>query len=148
MASQMGFRAASQLSRMSQGFMTTSPRIADQLEIDDYSIHYEVHGTGAKNIVFISGLISSFANFKALVDYFANNGFSCLVMDTRGYGLSTGGSSWRYTTSGMAQDVLKVLNEVGWTANSSINVVGMSMGGMIAQELCLVVPERIRSLSL
>lgn len=43
----------------------------------------------------------------------------------------------RYTTSEMAKDIVELLDHVGWTNPRSIHVVGISMGGMIAQELVL-----------
>ena len=135
----------------SGGLLTTKAEIIDEVFIQDYKIHYEVHGKGPKKVVFVSGLITSFANYSALVDYFANkhrNEFSCLLMDTRGYGFSTGGKSWRYKTSGMAQDVAKVLEAVGWIQDRSVHLVGISMGGMIAQELALVIPSRFRTMTL
>jgi len=41
----------------------------------------------------------------------------------------------RYTTSEMARDIVELLNHIGWTDHKSVHVVGISMGGMIAQEL-------------
>lgn len=41
----------------------------------------------------------------------------------------------RYTTSEMAKDIVELLDHVGWTGKRSIHVVGISMGGMISQEL-------------
>lgn len=43
----------------------------------------------------------------------------------------------RYTTSEMARDVIELLNHVGWTEPRSVHVVGISMGGMISQELVI-----------
>lgn len=48
----------------------------------------------------------------------------------------------------MAQDVIEVLDHVGWTESRSVHVVGISMGGMISLELAKVIPERIASLTL
>ena len=39
----------------------------------------------------------------------------------------------RSRTSGMAQDVVTLLDFVGWTDKFQIHVVGVSLGGMIAQ---------------
>jgi pimeloyl-ACP methyl ester carboxylesterase len=70
-----------------------------------------------------------------------------LILDNRGMG----GSSkplMRYSTSEMARDLLEVLDHVGWTAPRSVHVCGISMGGMIAQELACLAPERVASLGL
>ncbi|CAF9909237.1 MAG: hypothetical protein HETSPECPRED_008888 [Heterodermia speciosa] len=48
----------------------------------------------------------------------------------------------------MARDTLEVVDFLGWTDKRQLHVVGVSMGGMIAQELALLVPDRIASLSL
>lgn len=66
----------------------------------------------------------------------------------------------------MAEDVIALLNYVGWTEHRDLHVVGISLGGMIAQgiedylcvrtnadvgfvlELAARIPERIISLTL
>ncbi|KAI9437441.1 hypothetical protein H4582DRAFT_276420 [Lactarius indigo] len=53
-----------------------------------------------------------------------------------------------YSTSAMAEDVIVLLDFVGWTKSRSVHVVGLSMGGMIALELTHRIPERFISLSL
>lgn len=67
-----------------------------------------------------------------------------LTLDNCGIG-GTDVSWWRYTTSGMAQDVLALMDHVGW---KTAHVVGVSMGGMISLELASAAPQRMRSLSL
>ncbi|CAD6582084.1 MAG: hypothetical protein CYPHOPRED_001833 [Cyphobasidiales sp. Tagirdzhanova-0007] len=68
-------------------------------------------------------------------------------MDNRGVGNSD--TPWGlYSTSEMAKEVLELLDMVGWTQQGSLHAVGVSMGGMIAQELALLIPERIVSLTL
>ena len=69
--------------------------------------------------------------------------YTSLVFDNRGLGLS-GKPTMRYSTSEMAKDVVDLFDHIGWT--SSVHVVGVSMGGMIAQELvsllCHSLPNR------
>ena len=60
--------------------------------------------------------------------------FSCLVLDNRGMGESDK-PLMRYSTSDMAKDVFEVLNHLGWTSKRTLHVIGVSMGGMIAQEM-------------
>lgn len=87
--------------------------------------------------------------------------YSVLILDNRGMG-DSGKPLGRYSTSMMAADVLEVLDHVGWGSSSSttsdeqqqeqqeqqVHLVGISLGGMIAQEVACAAPRRLRSLSL
>lgn len=73
--------------------------------------------------------------------------YSSLIVDNRGVGGSD--KPWgRYSTSEMAKDLLELIDHLGWTEERALNVVGVSMGGMIAQELAYLIPNRINSLAL
>ena len=97
--------------------------------------------------------------------------YSSLVFDNRGMGKSDKPGS-RYSTSELARDVVDLLLHLGWlqpgnddtkatqsgsnnTSSLSVpegqklNIIGVSMGGMIAQELAIFLPpQTINSLSL
>ena len=60
--------------------------------------------------------------------------YTCLVLDNRGMGESDK-PALRYSTSEMAKDTLELLDHVKWNKEREVHVVGISMGGMIAQEL-------------
>ena len=62
--------------------------------------------------------------------------YSCLIFDNRGIADSDK-PLMRYSTSEMAKDTLEILDHVGWTGKRVLHVVGVSMGGMIAQELVI-----------
>jgi 3-oxoadipate enol-lactonase len=70
--------------------------------------------------------------------------FECVVFDNRGMGLS-GRAELPFTIADMATDTVALLDAL---EIESAHVVGISMGGMIAQELALAHPERIRTLTL
>lgn len=67
--------------------------------------------------------------------------YSCLILDNRGMGESDK-PVMRYSTSEMARDTFELLDHLGWTGERSVHVIGISMGGMIAQEM---VHTRVRS---
>jgi pimeloyl-ACP methyl ester carboxylesterase len=79
--------------------------------------------------------------------------YSCLIFDNRGMGQSSKPTR-RYSTSEMARDTVDLLTHLGWLPSAAdatrrdLNVIGVSMGGMIAQELALLVPASIASLVL
>ena len=76
----------------------------------------------------------------ALVD----RGFFVIRMDNRDAGLSTStGEDDTYTLSDMADDVVAVLDAVG--VETAV-VLGLSLGGMVAQQLAVDHPERVRAL--
>jgi esterase/lipase len=60
--------------------------------------------------------------------------YSSLVLDNRGIGESDK-PTMRYSTSDMAKDIVEVLDHIGWAGQRDLHVIGISMGGMIAQEL-------------
>jgi len=111
----------------------------------------EIHGSNnpsATRLLLIMGLNNSCFGWHNQVRHFGSaEGYAVLVFDNRGVGNSDNPRG-PYKTSDMAKDVVELLEYVGWTENRSINVIGISMGGMIAEELALDIPERILSLIL
>jgi pimeloyl-ACP methyl ester carboxylesterase len=87
-------------------------------------------------------------------------GFTAVRFDNRDVGLSTHfraagmpsllsislrpGSAAAYRLEDMADDAVAVLDAVGW---ASAHVIGVSMGGMIAQTIAIRHPARVRSLT-
>ncbi|KDQ60610.1 hypothetical protein JAAARDRAFT_31569 [Jaapia argillacea MUCL 33604] len=116
--------------------------------LESHSLYYEQHGTGPEKVVFIMGLNSTSFAWSGQVDHFGRSpDYSVLVFDNRGVGHS-GVPRGPYTTSGMAQDVVVLLDFIGWTDKRAIHIVGISLGGMIAQELAMLIPDRVVSLTL
>jgi len=97
-------------------------------------------------VIMLMGLGGNHLAWTPQIEHLAHFCDVCAV-DNRGTGYSTAPSrKCRWTTRGMVADVTKVLDALEW--DSGVHVVGISMGGMIAQEVALRVPDRIASLSL
>jgi len=113
-----------------------------------HSLYFEQHGAGPIKVVFIMGLSLSCNSWSAQVEHFARlPEYSILVFDNRGVGNSDTPKG-PYSTSSMAEDVIALLDFLSWTEKRSLHLVGLSLGGMIAQELAYRVPERFISLTL
>jgi len=129
------------------GRLTIKPH-KGSLHRDPFGIWYEQHGTGPVKILFVMGLQSScFSWLDSVVKYGKDPRYSCVVLDNRGFANSDAPYG-RYRTSCMAWDCLLLLDELGWTAQREVHVVGVSMGGMITLELAKIAPERFASIML
>lgn len=116
--------------------------------IESHSLYYEQHGRGSEKVLFVMGLNSSSFSWQHQVEHFGPlEKYSILVFDNRGVGNSDAPRG-PYTTSGMAEDVIVLLDHIGWTEQRQVHVVGISMGGMVAQELASRIPDRIASMVL
>jgi pimeloyl-ACP methyl ester carboxylesterase len=106
------------------------------------SLWYERRGSG-EPLLLITGFGISGAVFEPVLDRYAER-FSCIVFDNRGSGRSQ--APLRPTSMPeLAADAVGLLDELGI---ASAHVYGVSMGGMIAQEVALRFPERVRGLVL
>lgn len=112
--------------------------------VDGLRMHYEWHGRGAGTpVVLVMGLGGDATawgyQLAALVPT-----QRCLVFDNRGAG-RTEAPDIPYTIAGMARDLLGLLDAL---EVPRAHVLGVSMGGAIAQEAATLAPERIASLQL
>jgi pimeloyl-ACP methyl ester carboxylesterase len=94
-------------------------------------------------VVFLNGLSGDHLYWAGQMRAFGKH-FRCIGVDNRDAGQTTT-PPIGYTIKTLAGDVLGLLDHLGLEA---AHVVGLSMGGMIAQELALAAPERVRSLVL
>jgi 3-oxoadipate enol-lactonase len=106
-------------------------------------LYYERAGSG-EPLLLIQGMSGTHAAWGAPFRSALEAEFDCVVFDNRGVGLS-GGVSEPFTIAEMAADTAALLDAL---EIESAHVLGISMGGMIAQELALAHPARLRSLTL
>ena len=107
------------------------------------SLYYELDGAGER-LLFISGTGADLRHQPRLSDGPLVNAFEVLAYDQRGLGQSDVPEG-PYTMADYADDAAALLDLVGW---DSCRVLGVSFGGMVAQELAIRHPERVRRLVL
>jgi len=114
-------------------------------------LYYEIHGDlkATQKMVLIMGLNFTCSAWSGQVRHFGRKpDHAVLVFDNRGVGNSDCGTMEPYKTSEMAKDVLDLLEFLKWDQERSLHVLGVSLGGMILQELSLLIPSRIKSMTL
>ena len=105
-------------------------------------LHYDRLGTGPK-LLYCNGSGATLDSVRPLLQMFAAR-FDLLAFDYRGMGASAPVTE-PYTMADVAADVAALLDTVGWR---STMLVGLSFGGMVAQEFAVTFPERVDRLAL
>lgn len=105
-------------------------------------LHYEVTGSGPW-VTMIHALACDLSIWEAQVAALAPH-FTVLRFDARGHGASDAPDG-PYTLEQMAGDVIGLLDALHI---EQTHLVGLSIGGMIAQHVALQAPRRLRSLVL
>jgi 3-oxoadipate enol-lactonase len=114
------------------------------VEHDGIKIAYWDVGEGIP-ILLIIGLGTPAESWNVLPSILAAQGYRAVVVDNRDCGRSSPCEGIDYDIVDMAEDAIAVLDHLEIT---SAHVVGISMGGMIAQELVVNHPERVDKLVL
>ena len=119
----------------------------------DCELYYETFGDSSKpTLLLVNGLGSQSINFAdGWIDKFVERGFRVIRFDNRDVGKST----WfddapadelgaKYRVGDMAKDAIAVLDAVGV---DRAHVFGVSMGGMIVQQMAIDHPDRLLTMT-
>ncbi|MEM7094594.1 MAG: alpha/beta hydrolase [Actinomycetota bacterium] len=101
-------------------------------------------GEGTEPLLLINGLSSPRVSYEeGFVDALVGRGFDVVRYDNRDAGRATP-TQGGYLLADMANDAIAVIDAVGW---ETAHVFGMSMGGMIVQQLGIDHADRLRSIT-
>jgi 3-oxoadipate enol-lactonase len=110
--------------------------------VDGVELYWEQRGSGPR-LLFCNGSGTTLQTVRPLLDLVAAR-FDLLAWDYRGLGRS-GPLTGPYTMADLAADAVGLLEIAGW---DSCRVLGVSFGGMVAQEFAVTNPERLERLAL
>lgn len=105
-------------------------------------MYYEIHGDGFP-LLLVAGLGGGSWSWYGQVPYFKQR-YRTISFDNRGAGRSSIPEG-PYRMGQLADDAHRLLNHLGIDKTF---VLGLSMGGMIVQELALMIPQRIQAMIL
>ncbi len=105
--------------------------------------YYEVRGHGPRVLLF-NGTGGDLRKKPGLLDALLPDRFEVLCHDQRGLG-QTDRPDIAYSMADYAEDAAALLDALGW---GPCHVMGVSFGGMVAQEFAIRFPERVNRLVL
>src|SRR6202012_5492203 len=111
--------------------------------VNDIELNYRLEGDGEETIVLVNGLADDLETWGYQVDDFIAAGYRVLRFDNRGIGASSKPAG-PYSSRMLADDVKALVDDLGITG---FHLMGISMGGMIAQEYALAYPDDLRSVT-
>lgn len=112
----------------------------DTARIGDIDIHYKTLGSGPP-VLLIMGLGGRGDQWTPFAKALAEAGYMAIHFDNRDVGWSTQLDGREYEIADMASDAIGLLDHLGL---QKADIVGISMGGMITQEILTRAPERVR----
>ena len=113
-----------------------------KVKVNDVQLYHEVHGQG-EPLVLIMGLGGNTSGWDMQIPALSRE-FQVVAFDNRGAGRSDKPPT-PYSMRLFADDTAGLMDTLGI---ASAHVYGQSMGGLIAQELALSYPQRVRTLVL
>lgn len=114
-----------------------------KVELAGTELHYERAGAG-EPLLLIQGMSANHLAWGQAFSSLLERDFEVIAFDNRGIGLSSPVTE-AFSIAEMAADAAGLLEAL---EIESAHVLGISMGGMIAQELALAHPGKLRSLTL
>lgn len=109
--------------------------------IDGRELRYGTRGSGTP-VLLVMGFMARGRAWRSQIEALADR-YQVVWFDHRGVGDSPGPAA--KSMSELARDAIALMDHLQW---QRAHVIGISMGGMISQELAVTVPHRVISLSL
>lgn len=119
-----------------------NPTPGRTIEINDISMHYELHGSG-EPLVLLHGFGGCGRDWAPLMDSLARR-YQLIIPDLRGHGASTNPSG-KFTHRQAALDVFALLDRLNVPR---IKAMGISTGGMTLVHMATQQPERVEAMVL
>ena len=119
---------------------------AREVRLGDVQLAIAEAGIGGRPVMLVHGFTGAKEDFTDFLEPLAERGWHAVAPDLRGHGTSDHpGDEESYSLAIMAADLLALADALGC---GSFVLLGHSMGGIVAQQLLLAHPERVRALVL
>ncbi len=113
-------------------------------QVNGIEINYQLEGDGDETIVLVNGLADDLETWVFQMDDLLGAGYRVLRFDNRGVG-RTSAPAGPYTSRMLADDTKALVDELGLRG---FHMMGISMGGMIAQEYAINYGDDLKTVTL
>ncbi|KAK9378613.1 Alpha/Beta hydrolase protein [Kockiozyma suomiensis] len=121
---------------------------AGRLVLPGAKLFYTVEGSGTP-ILLIHGWTSDQNDWSIQIPLLISLGFSVIAFDHRGHGHSTvDADSTSFDPPTLAKDAVELLTHLGIGRGNEAIIMGHSLGGLVANEICFRYPEYVRGVVL
>jgi pimeloyl-ACP methyl ester carboxylesterase len=110
------------------------------MKIKESSMYYKEYGSG-EPLLLIAGLASDSQSWLPIVNRLSKH-FRVIIFDNRGVGRSDSNNDG-ITIEIMTNDCVRLINHLGY---SKVNILGHSMGGIIAMDMAINFPDMVDKL--
>jgi pimeloyl-ACP methyl ester carboxylesterase len=117
--------------------------VEDEIGVNGVRLHYKIQGRGSRPLVCVHGVGSYLEAWDGVIERLREE-FRILSFDLRGHGRSSRVKG-RYNIDDFVGDALALADHAGFDA---FYLAGFSLGGLIAQRLALLHPQRLKGLAL
>ncbi|GLF94926.1 alpha/beta fold hydrolase [Streptomyces yaizuensis] len=107
------------------------------------AIAHRTIGTGPHRVLVLHDWFATAAHWGSFLGLLDTDAFTYAFLDFRGYG-DRKDVAGRYDVPEIADDALALADQLGW---DGFSVVGLSMGGKVAQQVLAKAPGRVRRLA-
>ena len=114
------------------------------VHVNGIDLHHTVEGDGDQTVLLVNGLADDLGTWELQVPALLGAGYRVVRFDNRGIGASDRPAG-PYSAELLAADTRGLVDALGLR---DVHLVGVSMGGMIAQRYALAHPGELRSLTL
>lgn len=122
------------------------PFTEHRITVDGVGLHYEIHGTGDRTLVFLHGVLLDAQMNQRLADDLAERGERVVLLDLPGHGRSDKPRhAAAHRMDSYARCVLALLDELGVERAA---VGGVSLGANVTLQAAVRAPERVQAMVL
>jgi pimeloyl-ACP methyl ester carboxylesterase len=112
------------------------------VKVNDIDVAYKIFGRG-EPLFLVPGFSMTMDMWDPIVLYMLSSNHTIIIFDNRGIGSTTAGIKTP-SIQQFANDTAGLIGALGF--KKPVDIIGLSMGGFIAQELTLLHPEKVNRL--